>query len=273
MLFIWIPFGIIIICTIILVVIAVRKIPYLRALDVLNLPKAKVQELKKSLVAKRLSRVGARWGSVAKAIVLPLALVSRAGFQAVKKEVLTLEDRYQRLKRESMGPKGMNPEALKKLIDDSETLMKEGRYGEAEKKFIEILNHDPKNFTVYEDLGGMYMLTKNFDQAEETYQFILKARPNDASVLTSLGEIELQRGKATEAATYFGRAVKKRPSNPKYLDFLIEASIQAGEAMEARRALEKLRLANPENHKLMEFEERITALEERNTRPVKGDKS
>ena len=272
MLLIWIPLGIIIISSAILTVIAVRKIPYLRALDVLNLPKAKVQELKKTLVAKRLSRVGERWSGTVRAVLSPLVVLSKAGFQAVKNEVVNLEERYQRLKRESTGPKGMNPEALKKLIDESETLMKEGRYGEAEKKFIEILNHDPKNFTVYEDLGGMYMMTKNLDQAEETYQFILKARPNDASVLTSLGEIELQRGKATEAATYFGRAVKKRSNNPKYLDFLIEASIQAGEAMEARRALEKLRNTNPENHKLAEFEERITVLEERNTRPIKKEK-
>ena len=263
MLVIWIPLGITVICLIVLLTIAGRKISYLRALDVLSLPKAKVQELKKTLVAKRLSRLGGRWGQAAVAIFLPLARLGGLCVQALKSRVAKLEERYQRLKRESTGPSGMGPEALKKLIAEAEQMIKEERFGEAEKKLIEILSHDAKNFVIYEDLGALYMRTKNWDQAEETFKFVLKLRPNDASVLTSLGEIQLQRGNPEEAATYFGRAVKKRPNNPRYLDFLIEASIRGGELTEARRAVEKLRVANPENQKLGEFDERIKEAEER----------
>lgn len=263
MLIIWIPLGVIVICLAVLLTIAVRKISYLRALDVLNLPEAKVQELKKTLVAKRLGRLGERWGQAATAILSPLSRLGGLGVRALKSRVIELEERYQRLKRESTGPTGMGSEALKKLIVEAEQLIKEERFGEAEKKLIEILSHDAKNFVIYEDLGALYMRTKNWDQAEETFKFVLKSRPNDASVLTSLGEIQLQRGNSEEAATYFGRAVKKRPSNPRYLDFLIEASIRGGELTEARRAVEKLRVANPENHKLVEFEERIREAEDR----------
>lgn len=257
MLVILIPWTIIAVCVVILVSIAIKKIPYLRAVDVASLPKVKVQELKKSLVAQRLERVGKRWGKMLSVWLAPLARVTRSGISMLKARVAAWEEKYQRLKRESAVPESMGPEALKKLIAEAERLMKEERFGEAEKKFIELLSHDPKNLAVYEDLGALYMRTKNFDQAEETFKFILKTHSQDASVLTSLGEIELARGKPQEAATYFGRAVKKRPNNPKYLDFLIEASIQGGEFAEAERALAKLRTSNPENQKLADFEQRI----------------
>ncbi len=261
MLVIWIPLLLISVSVLVLVIIALGKVPYLRALDVLSMPKAKVDELKKSLVAKRLSRAGKKWGEILSIIVAPLARLGKTSVKSMKGTVLKWEERYQKLKNEAIDPKMMNPATVSRMVADAEQLIKEARYGEAEKKLIEILSHDPKNLTVYEDLGALYMQTKNVDQAEETFKFILRAQPNDASVLTSLGEIALQRGKPKEAATYFGKAVKKRTKNPKYLDFLVEASIQAMELDEARRALTRLRSVNPENQKLDEFEQRIVEKE------------
>lgn len=245
----------------ILVIIAVRKVPYLRALDVLSIPKTKVDELKKSLVAKRLERMGVKWGGAAKVLLRPVSTVAKAGAGALKTKVASLEEKYQRLKKEAIDPTMSDPEMIKRMVEDALNLSREGRYGEAEKKLIEALSHDPKNMWIYEDLGRLYMATKNYDQAEETLSFILKTHPNDASVLTSLGEVELKREQPKAAAIYFMKATRKRPKNPKYLDFLVEASIQAGDTELARKTLAKLSLVNPENQKIGEFQERIEAKE------------
>lgn len=257
MLIIWIPTGLIILSVGVLLLVAWRKVDYLRALDVLSIPEAKVNELKKSLVAKRLERLGAKWGAGAKMIFAPVSLLTKAGVGAVKSKVAHLEDRYQRLKKEAIDPTMTDPDTIKRMLAHAETLCKEGRYGEAEKMLIEALTHDPKNMHVYEDLARLYMLTKNDAQAEETLSFILRNNPNDASVLTSLGEIELRRDQPKAAAIYFAKAVRKRPKNPKYLDFLVEASILAGDTELARKTLAKLSLVNPENKKVGEFQTRI----------------
>jgi tetratricopeptide (TPR) repeat protein len=260
MLSLWIPLGIIILSALVLIVMAIRKIPYLRALDVLSAPEQKAKNLKRAIIASRLSRAGAKYGERMKKFFSPIVGAAKSGGRKAAEKVSALEERYQKLRRESMGPHALTPETIKEMIDKAETLIKEARYGEAEKILIEVLSHDAKSVEAYESLGYLFMLQKNYDQAEETYNFILKIQPGDASVLTSLGEIELARNNPEKAKGYFDKAVKKRPHNPKYLDFLVEASIEAKDASSARRALEQLRGANPENQKLSEFEERIQAI-------------
>ncbi len=260
MLSLWIPLGIIILSVILLLVLAIRKIPYLRALDVLSAPEQKAKELKRALIASRLSRAGAKYGGQMKKIFSPIVGAAKSSGRKAAEKVSALEERYQKLRREAMGPHALTPAMIKEMISKAEAFIKDERYGEAEKALIEVLSHDAKNAEAYETLGYLFMLQKNYDQAEETYNFILKIQPGDASVLTSLGEIELARNNPEKAKQYFDKAVKKRPHNPKYLDFLLEASIQAKDASAARWALEQLRGANPENKKLGEFEERIQSI-------------
>ncbi len=261
MILILIPWILIGICAVVLLIVALRKIPYLRALDVLSIPKTRAAALKNSLVAKRLERAGAKWGKAVKVVLTPVAFVGKVGVHSLKAKVMSLEERYQRLKKEAVDPSMTDPALVKRMLAEAETLGKEGRYGEAEKKLIEVLSHDPKNMGIYEELGRLYMLTKNYDQAEETLSFILKTNPNDASVLVSLGEVELKRENPKAAAIYFVKATRKRPKNPKYLDFLVEASIQAGDLELAKKTLARLSLVNPENQKIGEFQERIEAKE------------
>lgn len=262
MLLIWIPIALIILSVLALLVIAIRKVPYLRAIDTSSTREAKVHELKQALVAKRLTRLGEKYFGKLKIVLRPLGRVAKLGANVVTHKVLALEEHYQKLRKEA-GVHAIDTETRKKMLEEAGRFVKETRYGEAEKRLIEILSHDPRNVEAYEVLGDLYLKMKNYDQAEETFKFILKIQPNDASTLTGLGEIELARGKPAEAKGYFEKAVAKRPNNPKYLDFLVEANILTGSAADARRALEQLRAANPENKKLEEFEERIDAIEKK----------
>ena len=254
-----IPFVLLGIAFLALVVLAVRKLPYLRALDPKSAPEAKEKDLKHALMAKRLARVGEAYMKKVKQVASPLGGFAKQGLKKAQGTISSLEEHYQKLKKES-ATEPMAGELVKKLLDEARQLTKEERYGEAEKRYIEVLSHDSKNVEAYEDYAEMLIWRGDIEQARETLLFILKIRPDDASVNTRLGEIELMEGNPKNAKDYFEKAIKKRANNPKYLDFFVEASIQAEAPADARRGLKQLREVNPDNQKLAEFEERIKQL-------------
>jgi tetratricopeptide (TPR) repeat protein len=164
--------------------------------------------------------------------------------------LLALEERYQKLQKGGTFMV-LHEDEEKQLFNEGRKFVKEGRFGEAEKRFLD----------VYEDLGALYILTKQYDQAEETLKFVQKAKPNDASVLVHLGELALAQGDAMGAHAYFSSAIDFSPNNPKYLDFYIEAGLRAGKSSAVRDGLERLKSVNPENQKLPLFAERLIELE------------
>lgn len=248
-----------------LLTIVGRRFPQLRILDPKTFAKTRVRELKNTILTKRLERIGGGYARALKAIMAPGGRAMKTGLHLAVEKLASIEEHYQKMKRQAVGPHAVDAAAIKKFIDEGVKLMKEEHYGEAEKRFIEVLSHEPKNVAAYEQLGILYLLTKQLDQAEESLKFALKIHSKDASVLTRLGEVEMAREQYKKAKEYFGRAIEKRPNNPRYLDFFIDAAIEAGESAGARHGLEKLRAVNPENKKLAEFAERIIALENKPT--------
>ncbi len=249
--------------------LVIRKIPQLRILDPKTLATTRTRQLKQALLTKRLERIGGTYARAFKQILAPGGRALKTGIHTVVEKLASLEEHYQKLKRQAEGPHAVDAVSIKKFIEEGVKLMKEERYGEAEKRFIEVLSHDSKNVGAYEQLGVLYLTTKQLEQAEEALQFALKIHPKDASVLTRLGEVEMARERYDKAKEYFGKAIEKRANNPRYLDFYIDAAIEAGAGADARRGLEKLRAVNPENKKLAEFAERIITLE---NKPVEVEK-
>lgn len=258
----FIPLAIFILSISVFAFLVLRKIPYVRTLDVEKLLRVKSRELKSKLMAERLLRRGKHVLERLKETAAPWTTAISAVLRRALRNILALEERYQQLQK-STPSATLDEEEKKRLWDEGRVFMKEGRFGEAEKRFLELLSHDQKNFRVYEDLGALYILIQQFDQAEETLTFVKKARPGDASVLVHLGELELARGNVASAHGYFSQAVEIRPNNPKYLDFFIEAGLRAGKFAAVREGLERLKSVNPENQKLPVFAERLIELENR----------
>jgi intraflagellar transport protein 88 len=146
------------------------------------------------------------------------------------------------------------------LAREADKLVKEEKYVEAEKKYIEALSIEQKNPKLYEKLGRLYVRNKNYDQARDTLRFASRLSPNDASVVAALGEIAFARNEFSDAITYFQHAVALRPRSPRYLDFLLEACIAGNNRAGAKEALSQLSAVNPENAKLSEFDRRINGI-------------
>ncbi|MBU0531604.1 MAG: tetratricopeptide repeat protein [Candidatus Uhrbacteria bacterium] len=245
---------------IVLIVIAVRKIPQLRVINVEETLEEKIKKTKENLILERFKRLQkSKFGRVTGGVGSLFNQTRRLGRKTVHR-LKDLEHYYQELKETSEGAHATDPEKIKRMMDEALELMKADKLQAAEKKYVEVISHNPKFVDAYEDLGRLYIKMKKPEQAKETLNFILSLNPEDASVLTSLGEIALVEEDPVLALEYFEKAVQKRPGNPKYLDFLIEASLQAEEVEPARRGIDQLKKVNPENKKIDEFESRFGKL-------------
>ncbi len=261
---IWIvPIVIIVIGLVVIGFVLYKKIPKLRVIDVDSIPKEQARKVKEKLILQKFKRAGGGKVKVlnkkSNAVVKE---VSKHGRRAVQK-LYALEQYYQRLKRtDSDGQHAYDQETIKKLIQEADSLIRKEEYIPAEKIFIDIISHNPKNVDAYEGLGNMYVENGQFDQARETFLYALKLSPKDASVLVSLAELEIKLEKPKAAVEHLRKAVQKRSKNPKYLDLYIESSLEAGSLKDAREGIKLLKEVNPENTKIEGFEKKFAKKKE-----------
>lgn len=246
----------------VILALVIRKIPELRVINPESIPKEKVRRLKEQLVMDRLNRVRkAKVGKVSKVAQGAFKQASRVGRRAVQK-VYALEQYYEKLqKTQAQGSAGLDKDSVKRLLDEAEQLVREEEYLGAEKRYIEVISHHPKNVDAYEGLGNLYLRSKQYQSARETMAFAVRLAPEDASVRMSMGELEMAQENWKEASNQIGKAVESRPGNPKYLDAYIESSLNAKLFDEAKKGIELLEKANPENTKLEGWKERLTELD------------
>jgi tetratricopeptide (TPR) repeat protein len=251
-----IPIILLILSLAVIVFILFRKRVALSILNVAALPQEKTNQVKELLLQKRLERMLRERFSFLFGVALSIwRATSRFGRRVVQR-VYALEQHYRRVQK---GPAAetLNAEAARKIMDEAETLINQGEYFQAEKKYIEIISQQPKDVKAYEALGNLYVLDHKYDQARETFGFALKLKPDDASVHAAVGELETKEGNLSAALDEFAKALKIRPNSPRYLDFFIEAALMINNFSEAKRGLDKLCEVNPENQKIKEFEDRI----------------
>jgi tetratricopeptide (TPR) repeat protein len=242
-------------------VVLARRLPQLRVLDVGTLSEERAKKVKEAIILQRFDRLRSeKLGTVSKAAAGGVKAISDLGRRATQR-LYRLEQYYQRLKSHSASAgHASDPETIKRLLDEAAAFVKEGEFIQAEKRYIEVVSHNPKNVDAYEGLGNLYFKNKQYDQSREALAFALRLAPDDASVHMSLADLDLAEGKPAAAVAHLRESVEKRPANPKYLDSYIEASLAAKLREDAQKGIARLKAANPENQKIGEFEERLAAL-------------
>lgn len=245
-----------------------RKLPQLRMIDPTALKDVQTKKLKKALMRQRMERVGGKQvEQIKKGVLEPVAAIAQRVVRKVAGRLTAVERRYQEKKKE-VSPRVISKEELATMVEEASAHVDAEEYDRAEKKLIEVISHDAKSVSAYEELGRLYLRKKDYASAKETFTFLLKLSPNDASVTTSLGEVEEAMGNDRSAFIYYKEAVRLSPKNPKYLDFLIESALAIKDVLEANLALDMLRKANPENQKIGDFEEKIEEIRKAKTTPV-----
>lgn len=264
--------------------VALRKFPQLTLIDTEALPLERDAKKKKAIIHDRASRMTLAFGRRVAAALTRWFERRREGFRRAYRRVLALERQYR--KERPVLPAEAEARVAA-LAADAERLRRAGEYGDAEKKYIDILSLDRQNVDATWGLGTLYLESKRYDQAKETYAYLARmlrkssrcvhaetgALPPgrtcaaDAAAHADIAACNLDLGIASQAAgdgaqarAAFERAVAFEPANPRHLDLLLDACILEGDKSRASEVFAQLRAANPENNKLDALAERIASL-------------
>lgn len=174
------------------------------------------------------------------------------------------------------------PATAEFFLEQGEAELQKENFAEAERKFIKVLEKDPKSEAAYLGLGKLYLAQKKFEEAAQTYKFLVKHFPANDSYYASLGQalhgqklyeraveayekaIELSPANAKryanlgltleaqrhleEAILNYRKAADMEKDNTQFLLLLSEALVKKGEKEEAQGVLEHILVLEPTNH-------------------------
>jgi tetratricopeptide (TPR) repeat protein len=276
--------AVIVACLVGIAAVVVRKFPQLSLIDTSALPLERDARKKKAIINDRASRMTAAFGRRIAATLTRGFERLRERFRSAYRKVLALERQY---RKEKPVPAAQADAKIAVLAADAERLRKAGEYGDAEKRYIEILSIDRKNADAYWGLGGLYSDAKRYDQAKETFAYLVRMIRKDSRCLhgedgsavegrpcaagssahadIAAGWLEsglaaIAAGNRAEARIALERAAAFEPANPRHLDLLLDACILEGDKSRASEVFAQLKAANPENNKLDSFAERIASI-------------
>lgn len=260
-----IPIILILISLSVIIAIAVRKFSALASLDVENIPAEKESMVKERIISTRFKRNIIKWSSK---ILTVLRFTSEKGgvlFKLIFNKLIELKNRYAKEEVLEIEDK---EEKIAKLHKESQELIKEEYYQEAEKKLIEIIGLDSKNSASFKSLGELYYQIKKHEEALETFKHVLKLIQEDkaadpgqeAEIYFNLALTHKEKESFQEALAELKKVLRIEPNNPRYLDTALEISIIKKDKSMALDAYEKLKEANPENKKLDEWKRKIKNL-------------
>jgi len=279
----------------IMIVIVIRHMPHLTAIDLVNLPKEKALKVKKKIIELRLKRkLSGNINTFYNKYLIPSLTKIKALSIKFYNKIIEMEKHYKKeIKTQEVEslPDIEKQNALKSKITQAEDFLTQEKYKEAEEVLIEVVAVDHKNIQAYLGLGQIYKAQKNFEHATEVYEYILKIEPENNDGLLGLARIAIKQnnheyameifdkltklnpdnasyyyeqaitlenlGEFQKALEVCQKAVDLKPNDPKYLDAMLNLSIIGKKKYLALKMFDRLKDANPENQKLDEIKGRI----------------
>lgn len=233
-----------------IVVLAVRKLPYLASLDVKELPETDDDHMREVLVYRQLKRKVLDAARTARAGAKPIAARLQTWVRVVAKKIeMTERDYRARARHVSPTPKT----DLTTLLREADDLSRRGEFEEAEKKFIEIVALAPQRAATYRALGELYLRFEQFVHAEQSFRHALRISPEDAEVHADLAQLFRAQGKLVAAREEAESAVARERANPKFLHLLLDIALELHDRSLAEQTFAQLEAMNPDNQKLDEL--------------------
>lgn len=111
------------------------------------------------------------------------------------------------------------PSWVQDIFANAEALYARGHDSEALSLYLRVLsflNSDsPIHFTIFKNIGNIFVRAGDFDSAEENYNKAYALKPDSDVLMVNYGTLEIQRGAFDKALTCFRRAVDLNPQNDK----------------------------------------------------------
>lgn len=258
-----IPLLLILISLFIIIIIIIRKFPVLANIDIDSIQSEREAKVKEQIISSRLKRTLTKWNSKIIKVINFIRNKSGLLFNLINNKLQEMKKDYQKEEKKN---ELEIIENIDSIFLDTEELIKQEKYGEAEKKLIEIIGQDSKNYKAFIILAEVYSELKNFNEAKQTYEHALRLiqekemSAEEAEIYYNMALNEKEAGKPEASFEYMKKALKLQPNNPRYLDSMIEISIISKDKVLALDAYQKLKEVNPDNKKLDEFKTQINKL-------------
>lgn len=264
MLFNILPILLIFTAMAVIIIIIVRRLPEITALNTDTISEARSAEIKRQLLVQRLERklrhgLNSIWESTA-----AWRLSAKEKATALYQKLCAMEDHYRKAKGAAVSEQlssaiSMPSDPVGQLVWRADQDRQAGRWTEAEEFYLEAIGLDHHCVDAYLGLGLIYKAQRQYREAVEALSYAKKLR-EDITTTVAFGEACIEAGRAADALSAFQAAVRSEPSNEHYLDRLLEAAILLRKKQLAAATLSQLTKLNSEYPKLVEFKQRITAI-------------
>ncbi|MHB8830705.1 MAG: hypothetical protein ACYC44_01145 [Patescibacteria group bacterium] len=263
----------------------------IRLLNPASIKEESERQKRDELVAQRFSRLQTDKLAPAKYLLQQGVFQTKKAFHGAYLRLVRLDRLYQQAKRPFARVAPSEQERIKSLLDEARSLARDLKWGDAEKRYLEVLLLDNRNVDAYKGIGALYLKQKIYPQAKETFEYLIKVRQADDASYAGLADIAEAEGEIDKAEEMRLKAVEFRPrlanrhaelakfyvdrndyskawpsakrasdlepKSAKYCELALECCLVLGDWHEAKRRYDKLRLLSEDYQRLQQFRERI----------------
>ncbi len=292
----WITLPIAAAAFFVIVVLFLRHWKEIRLLDPGSIQEERERRKRDELVLQRFERMTHQKFAPFKALFLGVIIGIKKSYHRVYLRLVRLERFYTQAKTPFAFIAPSVKDRLKLLLDEARSLVRDTKYADAERRYLEALSIDKRCWDAYKGLGNIYLKQKMYNQARETYEFLLHRKKADDVVFAALAEIADAEGNTSGAEDLLRRALEFRPRLPqrhaklaefylehkqpakawpfakralemdekslKYVELSMETAILLGDRIEAHRCFDRFRLLSDDQTKIQAIKDRIDALGE-----------
>ncbi len=278
-------------------IVLAKRWKELRLLDPLSIKEEQQRQKRDEVLERRFARLRDDQTETLKRVGRRIKHATIQTYRQTHERLRAFEAMYRNVKSPFATLAPTTREKIKTLLEEGRSLMRDLKWADAERRFLEVLSIDPRHTEAFKGLGQIYLKQKLYPQAKETFEFLLKMHKNDDATHAALAEIaeaggnlvaaENYRLKAVElnprhavrhaelASFYLGqqaptkawpsakRAADLEPKSIKYLELSLEAAILTGNREEARKSFDRLRLLADDQHRFQGWKEKLEAMEKK----------
>lgn len=277
------------------ILIVARRWGEIRLLDPFSIKEEQQRQKREALILKRFNRVRAERFHPVQMVGRQVRRVIADAYKRAFERVQALETFYQNVKSPFASMEPSARDRVRALAIEGRSFLRDQKWADAERVFLEALSIDKMNADAYKGLGQLYLKQKLFSQAKETFEFLLKMKATDDVVYSALAEIAEAEEDETRAEAMRLKAVESSPRQPhrhaelaqyyvgrddfakawpsakrasdldsksvKFLEFSLTIAIRLRDGAEARRRYNRLRLLSEDHAKLQRWREEVEELE------------
>lgn len=267
----------------------------LRLLDPMTIKEEQHRQKRETMIRKRFDRMRAERLQPFKRVGRAIGRGFTNVYQSLEARLNSFEQAYQQVKSPFASLAPTTRERVMTLLTEGRSFMRDLKWSDAERRFLDILALDPHHVDAYKGLGQIYLKQKLYPQAQETFSFIIKMKKADDATYAALAEIEeaaehfalaeqyrlkavdlgmKQANRHAELAEWYTRredylhawsAAKKaselEPNSAKYMELTLDLAVRLRDAKEARSRYQKLRLLAEDHQRFQSWREKVEELE------------